>query len=310
MRCLGRPSGLPGHVSHRPAWRVLGFLLAIFIETNLYSLSLGPLALPVAPLLLIGGVWLGAWVASRWGHRRQGEPSGARPGDELINAAWWGLLWARLVHLGLHADLYLAQPLAILDVRDGGWHAWSGWAAGLVWMCWKAWRQPAWRQAMGVGAVTGTLLWGGATWALSPDAAHAFLPDVTVHSVADGAVQTLPSLGRGQLRVINLWASWCGPCRQEMPIFAALQGSEDDVQFLFVNQGESVQDVRAYLQSAKLSLQGVWLDPSSALGPAVGVAGLPATLFVNAEGQIVERHFGVLSEPALKARLRTLREPR
>ena len=160
----------------------------------------------------------------------------------------------------------------------------------------------------GAGTITGTLLWGAATWALSPGASQRSLPEVSVHSESDGAMQPLPTLGRGQLRVINLWASWCGPCRQEMPIFAALQGTEADVQFLFINQGESVQDVRAYLQSAKLSLQGVWLDPSSALGPAVGVAGLPATLFVNAQGQIVELHFGVLSEPALKARLRALRE--
>ncbi|MFZ2296631.1 MAG: TlpA disulfide reductase family protein [Aquabacterium sp.] len=274
----------------------------------MYSLSLGPLALPVAPLLLIGSVGLGAWVAGQWARRRLGVPSDERPGDELIHAAWWGLLWARLVHVGLHADLYLAQPLAMVDVRDGGWHAWSGWVAALAWLLWKAWRHPAWRQALGVGAVTGTLLWGGATWALNPNSAKPFLPDVTVHSESNGTVQSLPMLGRGQLRVINLWASWCGPCRQEMPLFAALQATEADVQFLFINQGESVQDVRAYLQSAKLSLQGVWLDPSSALGPAVGVAGLPATLFVNADGQIVEVHFGVLSEPALKARLRALRE--
>lgn len=275
---------------------------------GLSSISLGPLALPVAPLLLIGAVWLGAWMAGRWARRRQHAAAGERPGDELIHAAWWGLLWARLVHVGLHADLYLAQPLAILDVRDGGWHAWSGWAAGLTWLLWKAWRQPAWRQAMAVGAVAGTLLWGVVTWALSPDSAQSQLPDVAVHRESDGAVQALPLLGRGQLRVINLWASWCGPCRQEMPIFAALQGTEADVQFLFINQGESVQDVRAYLHSAKLSLKGVWLDPSSALGPAVVVAGLPATLFVNGDGQIVELHFGVLSEPALQARLRALRE--
>lgn len=272
------------------------------------SLSVGPLALPVAPLVLICGVWLGAWAAGRWARYRQNAPSGERPGDELIHAAWWGLLCARLVYVGLHADLYLARPIAILDVRDGGWHAWSGWAAGLVWLFWKAWRNPGWRQAIGVGAVAGTVVWGGITWAVSSESAQPFLPEVTVHSEADGSAQSLQSLGRAQLRVINLWASWCGPCRQEMPIFSALQSTETDVRFMFVNQGESVQDVRTYLQSAKLSLQGVWLDPSSALGAAVGVAGLPATLFVNADGRIVDLHFGGLSEPALKARLRALRE--
>ena len=121
-------------------------------------------------------------------------------------------------------------------------------------------------------------------------------------------MKSLSTLGQGQLRVINLWASWCGPCRQEMPIFADLQRNETDVQFLFINQGESVKDVRSYLQSSKLSLQDIWLDSSSELGPAVGVAGLPATLFVNASGKIVELHFVVLSGPSLKARLRALRE--
>lgn len=274
----------------------------------MYSISLGPLALPVAPLLLIVAVWLGAWVAGRWAHRRQGLPPGERPGDELIHAAWWGLLWARLIHVGLNADLYLAHPLAVLDVRDGGWHGWSGWFAALVWLMWQAWRRPAWRQAMAVGVAVGSLLWGSVSWALSPDDAQPLLPAVAVHPQTEGVVQSLPSLGQGRLRVINLWASWCGPCRQEMPIFARLQATETDVQFLFINQGESAQDVHAYLLDAKLSLRGVWLDPSAELGPVVGVAGLPATLFVNPEGRIVDTHFGVLSEPALKARLRALRE--
>lgn len=274
----------------------------------MYAISLGPLALPVAPVLLIGSVWLGAWMAGLWARHRQALLSSERTGDPLIHAAWWGLLWARLVHVALHADLYLAQPLAIVDVRDGGWHAWSGWAAGLAWLLWQAWRHVAWRQAMTVGTIAGAAAFWGGTWVLSPDSSRAPLPDVAVHRETDGAVQALSSLGRGQLRVINLWASWCGPCRQEMPIFAALQAAEPDVQFLFINQGESVQDVRTYLDTAKLTLNGVWLDPVSALGPAVGVAGLPATLFVNAQGQIVELHFGVLSEPALKARLRALRQ--
>lgn len=274
----------------------------------MYSLSLGPLALPVAPLLLITAVWLSAWVAARWALHRSGVPSSERPGDELIHAAWWGLLWARLVHVGLHADLYQVQPLAILDVRDGGWHSLSGWAAGLAWLAWKAWHRPFWRQAMGVGVAAGTLVWGGVTWGLSAYSTLPTLPDIPVYSEVDGTVKSLSTLGQGQLRVINLWASWCGPCRQEMPIFADLQRNETDVQFLFINQGESVKDVRSYLQSSKLSLQDIWLDSSSELGPAVGVAGLPATLFVNASGKIVELHFGVLSGPSLKARLRALRE--
>src|SRR5690606_41436583 len=66
----------------------------------------------------------------------------------------------------------LAHPLAVFDVRDGGWHGWSGWVAGLAWLLWKAWRRPAWRKAMGVGVMAGSLAWGTASWALSPDDAQ------------------------------------------------------------------------------------------------------------------------------------------
>ena len=272
------------------------------------SVSLGPLALPLGPLLLILGVWLGAWVASWWALHRGQLTEGKRPGDELVHAAWWGLLCARLAHVGLHADLYLAQPLAILDVRDGGWHALSGWSGGLAWLLWRAWRQRAWRQALMLGTLAGGVLWAGATVALSPNQAERLLPNVLLRSVREGALQPLPSLAKGQLRVINLWASWCGPCRQEMPMLAALQRSETDVQFLFINQGETAAALQTYLQQSKLSLQGVWMDADAALGPALGVSGLPATLFVDAQGDLVDLHFGVISEPALKARLRALRE--
>ena len=272
------------------------------------SVSLGPLALPLGPLLLILGVWLGAWVASWWALHRGQLTEGKRPGDELVHAAWWGLLCARLAHVGLHADLYLAQPLAILDVRDGRWHALSGWSGGLAWLLWRAWRQRAWRQALMLGTLAGGVLWAGATVALSPNQAERLLPNVLLRSVREGALQPLPSLAKGQLRVINLWASWCGPCRQEMPMLAALQRSETDVQFLFINQGETAAALQTYLQQSKLSLQGVWMDADAALGPALGVSGLPATLFVDAQGNLVDLHFGVISEPALKARLRALRE--
>lgn len=254
------------------------------------------------------GVWLGAWMASWWARHRGMLNEGRRPGDELVHAAGWGLLCARLVHVGLHADLYLAQPLSILDVRDGGWHALSGWCGGMAWLLWRAWRQPAWRQALMLGTLVGSLLWGVATMALSPSQAERVLPNVLLRSVPEGTLQPLPSLAKGQLRVINLWASWCGPCRQEMPMMAALQRSETDVQFLFINQGETAAALHTYLQQSKLSLQGVWMDADASLGPALGVSGLPATLFVDAQGNLVDLHFGVISEPALKARLRALRE--
>ena len=95
-----------------------------------------------------------------------------------------------------------------------------------------------------------------------------------------------------------------------MPLLAAAQAREAGLRFLFVNQGESVGAVRAYLIDQDLALQQVLLDPASALGPAVGSRGLPTTLFYDARGRLVDAHFGVLNGAALAARLRALRPAR
>jgi hypothetical protein len=92
-----------------------------------------------------------------------------------------------------------------------------------------------------------------------------------------------------------------------MPVLAAAQQRESRVGFLFINQGESAQAVRAYLAAQRLPLREVWLDAGARLGPAVGSRGLPTTLFYDAEGRLAASHFGVLSAAALEARLRPLR---
>jgi hypothetical protein len=93
-----------------------------------------------------------------------------------------------------------------------------------------------------------------------------------------------------------------------MPVLAAAQQRERDIRFLFVNQGESVAAVLGYLQRERFELQGVWLDPDSALGRAVGSKGLPTTLFFDAAGRRMHAHFGVLNAAALQARLKDLRK--
>ena len=62
--------------------------------------------------------------------------------------------------------------------------------------------------------------------------------------------------------VINLWATWCPPCRREMPVLENAQRMRPDVTFLFVNQAESMQSVSTYLATQGLNLDNVLFDAS------------------------------------------------
>lgn len=270
------------------------------------SISLGPVALPIGPVVLLAAVWAASWLASRLAARNVGpDPAGA-PGNTIVNAALCGLLAARLAHLGLNADVYLASPWSAFDVRDGGWIGPVGVIAGAAWLAVRALQQPALRWPLSGGALAGAALWLAASLATGQGQTKT-MPTVALTPYDGGQAMGLAEAARGRPVVVNLWASWCGPCRQEMPLLAAAQQRESEVGFIFVNQGESTSAVRAYLTGQDLSLRDVLLDPGSALGPAVGSRGLPTTLFYDARGRQVDAHFGVLNAAALESQLRSLR---
>ena len=143
------------------------------------SIALGPLALPVAPLLVLVASLLATWLADHLSAAATAAAPGHRAGRVLTQAVLLALLAARGVHVLQHANAYLTEPLLALDLRDGGWHAGAGVAAGLGWTAWRAWQQLAWRRALAAGAAAGLALWaaGSATLqALAPAA----LPDLVV----------------------------------------------------------------------------------------------------------------------------------
>lgn len=118
-----------------------------------------------------------------------------------------------------------------------------------------------------------------------------------------GKPQTLAGLAHGKPLVVNMWATWCPPCRREMPVLAAAQQRVTAVNFVFVNQGEHTGTVQNYLAASQLSLSNVLLDTGKKLGQQSGSMSLPTTLFYDASGRLVDTHLGALSSELLASKL-------
>lgn len=98
---------------------------------------------------------------------------------------------------------------------------------------------------------------------------------------------------RGQWVVLNFWATWCAPCRREMPSLQALQQSMPELAVLPVATGRNAPDgIKRFYDEAGVTALPVLRDPDSLLARQIGVMGLPVTLIVNPEGAEVARLIG------------------
>jgi thiol-disulfide isomerase/thioredoxin len=118
----------------------------------------------------------------------------------------------------------------------------------------------------------------------------------------NGQMHNLKDLSNQKV-VINLWATWCGPCRREMPMLEQAARQNPDVRFLFVNQGESAATIENYLRQEGLDLsQWIRLDPNSTMSAQFQTRGLPTTLFFN--GNALQRtQVGEISREVLSEKL-------
>ena len=113
---------------------------------------------------------------------------------------------------------------------------------------------------------------------------------------------------RGKPVVLNFWASWCEPCKEEAPLLqAAADRYGGDVVVLGVDAQDFRVDARRFVQRYGIVYANVHDGKGSTLG-RFGVTAFPETWFIDAEGRIVERIQGAVTQAALEAGIREARE--
>jgi thiol-disulfide isomerase/thioredoxin len=112
---------------------------------------------------------------------------------------------------------------------------------------------------------------------------------------------------RGKVVLVNFWATWCAPCREEMPSIQALRRAMDGQPFavLAVNLAEPVSRIEKFLAQVPLDFP-VLLDRDSATARAWQARFLPATYLVDGEGRVRYAHYGDLDWSGPESRARVL----
>ena len=130
----------------------------------------------------------------------------------------------------------------------------------------------------------------------------ALAPDFTVYDLEGNPVHLLSYLGKPI--VLNFWASWCGPCKMEMPDFQkAFEELDGNVQFLMVNMTdgsrETVETAISFIESQGYTFP-VLFDSDMDAAITYNAYSLPTTYFISAEGQVIARASGAISAELLQ----------
>lgn len=223
------------------------------------------------------------------------------------NAAFAVIVGARLGFVIEHFAYYVQNPLGVLAIWQGGFSPWWGVAAGVALAVWSYRRRLAGLRTAIMPAVAGLFVWLAVPTLLAPvDGEPVALPAVALERLEGGSMNLSELAGKPV--AVNLWATWCIPCRRELPELARAASENPDVQFVYVNQGESRQAIQRYLESdLDAELSNVMLDVRQSVGAAMRSVGLPTTYFFNAAGEHIKTQVGEISGPALDLEIARLR---
>lgn len=264
-------------------------------------MAFGPIVLVWPRLLLLLAV--GAAVVAV----RLGDPRERRTAERsLWISLLVGVLTARSVYVLTHLADFSHEPWQALALWRPGYAPLAGLAGATGAAALFALRRVCRPRALLTPLAVVIAVWGGAHALVDAldKGTRMPLPALTLYDLS-GEQRPLTDF-RGRPVVLNLWASWCPPCRREMPVLADAQARHAEIDFVFVNQGEGDEAVREFLRAEGLALDNVLLDPSAAVSRSFGAMGLPVTLFFEADGRLAATHLGEITRAELSDELRRI----
>ncbi len=281
------------------------------------AFNLGPFLIPTRPLILVLSLFFAIWFSNWLGGKFLLDKNQVKHVAEYI--AWSGLLGARLGFVVLNWNAYRAAPWTALYVWQPGYLYFSGVLAGAAYALWQVIKKSPELRRSFLTVLAGGYLAAGLVFTTAILSTE-FLkqpgipgtgdsaPDFKLQNLSAETVQLSDLAGRAV--ILNFWATWCPPCRREMPLLDELQKAygEKGLSVIGLDINESPELVKSYVNAVDVSYP-IWVDaPPGTPGfdstqeifSRFGGVGLPSTLFIDRAGVIRRIYVGELSRGFLQ----------
>ena len=161
---------------------------------------------------------------------------------------------------------------------------------------------------LGAGIVAALVLVGGALVLVRPSTAEKAraAPAISLPDLADPATTRALADLRGRPVVVNLFASWCLPCRSELPVLQAASVANPDVAFLGIDHKDSRRAGLEMLREAGVTYPAAH-DPDGRTAAAYRARGMPTTILITRDGAVASTHLGELSRRQLDTLIQEVR---
>jgi len=129
------------------------------------------------------------------------------------------------------------------------------------------------------------------------------VPELAATSYANEAIGFDPN----RIIVLNFWASWCGPCREETPLLVKIANDFPNIQFIGLTNDDTESNAVAFAKKFKIDYQiGNGDEYLAKLQPIQPIYGLPTTLIIDRDGRIAAKVIGGISDKEFRVALQTL----